>query len=51
MKNKFKKFREFDEDFIDEERDEKRRKLNEKRMRNAIRQRDLNQLLEIEDEY
>lgn len=51
MKNKFKKFREFDEDIFEEERDEKRRRLNEKRMRNAIRTRDLNQLLEIEDEY
>lgn len=51
MKNKFKKFREFDEDYIDEERDEKRRRLTEKRMRNAIRQRDLDRLLEIEDDY
>lgn len=51
MKTKFKKFREFDEDYYEEERGEKRRRLNEKRMRSAIRTLDLDSLLQIEDEY
>lgn len=51
MKNRVKKFRDFDEEFYEDAREERRRHLGEKRMRNAIRQRDLNQLLEIEDEY
>lgn len=51
MKNRVKKFRDFDEEFYEGDREERRRHLGEKRMRNAIRQRDLNQLLEIEDGY
>ena len=51
MKNKFKKFREFDEDCYEEERRERRRRLNEKRMKSAIRALDLDSLLQIEDEF
>lgn len=51
MKNRVKKFRDFDEELYDEGRDERRQRLREKHMRNAIRQQNLDQLLEIEDEY
>lgn len=49
---KFKKFKEYDEyDQVNEDRSERFRKLNEKRMRSALRARNYDLLTDIEDDY
>ena len=47
---KFKKFKEYDED-TQADRDDRRHRLNEKRMRQALRSRNYDQLIDIEDDY
>ena len=46
---KFKKFKEYDEDY--ESRSDRSRKLNEKKILSALRQRDATRLIDIKDEY
>lgn len=49
---KFKKFRDYDEhESVYEERSDRARKLNEKRMRSALRARNFDALVDIEDDY
>lgn len=49
---KFKKFKEYDEyDQYNEDRSDRGRKLNEKRMRSALRARNFEALVDIEDDY
>jgi hypothetical protein len=49
---KFKKFKDFDDDFYEsEEREDRRHRLSEKRMRQALRARNVDELINIEDDY
>lgn len=49
---KFKKFKEYDEyDHLYEDRADRTRRLNEKRMRSALRAKNIDQLVNIEDDY
>lgn len=49
---KFKKFKEYDDyGEMSEARKERASKLNEKRMKSALRQMSVDQLMEIEDDY
>lgn len=47
---KFKKFSEYDEDLY-EDRSDRRRHLKEKRMQSALRSKNIDQLIDMDDEY
>ena len=47
---KFKKFKDFDDDYMTEGREDRHLRLQEKRMRQALRARDISQLIDFEDD-
>ncbi len=48
---KFKKFKDFDEDYDVVERDDRRHKLSEKRLKRALKSRDIDALIDVEEDY